>query len=1212
MEVFIRGVPERVTENQFAKSIRPALLELKIYDWQVQKRPGKKFANLTFLNVSDGERFLARHGQAKGVLGREYLPPSATRLMYFAAPLSCTRSNRPPDPLALKSLQMESKARLAWEASNGRNDRDSYTSDDDRLLNVNLVSCGTWAYQGTQPVFLRYFDWVQKGTLKFGKRMATLRFEDGKRVELLLASIVETNIEGLPHPAITLTLSEAPFFFDSTSSPVPLEPDADDILIAMASFGINSRDHHAPKRTRITSLSSRHETMAGSCLVYRIHLEGGSSVEHQTRAMGRARRVLSPIQQLVKVVKPQRSYRAEMKAFLDRLEVVSTTRSPAALPFRVKFQLQALAQNAVLPPSLICALLGDIDAMITRSGPQICAYAIRRLSHELSPRCLQGDFESAGLPAARAVLQRTEARMREGGFLPDAMQSTGSRALIHRVMFTPAGMYLYGPDPISNNRVLRKYSANHDSFIRVQFCDENGEAIRYNANWSNDTIYYSRFKKILNEGFSVAGQRYAFLRFSHSSLRAQSCWFMAPFIHDGSLLYDRHLIRDLGDFSGIRCPAKCAARIGQSFSETPIAVTVTADVVHVVDDIERNGRVYSDGVGTGSNTLLERIWAALPPERTVKPSVFQIRFSGAKGMISLDTRLTGEKLVLRKSMVKFPAPNSLDIEICDAAYRPLPYFLNQQTIKILEDMGVDESFFFFHQNLEVERLQSTTSSPGRASKFLKAHSIGDSIHLPWFIMQLSKMNISFLDDAFLCNVIEMAVMTELRALKYKARIPVKDGYTLFGIMDETGLLEEGQIFCIVEENGLPKIIAGENLVISRSPALHPGDVRCVTGVTVPASSPLMALRNCVCFSSKGNRDLPSQLSGGDLDGDLYQILFDPKARPKYVFEPADYPRPEPIDLGRPIQREDMTDFFITFMATDQLGRIANLHKILADQRNAGVLDPDCIKLAELHSSAVDYSKSGIPVDLTKMPRSNRFRPDFMAPGPNVVVEKAKPLDFGAPPEPRDDEDEDEQINRYYESDKVLGKLFQAIDERKVFSTVQSAVRAGRLHSAERPPSVLEAIWANVYQWSHFVDWRDHVPRAVGIRDEYESIVHDYAVDYGSSFSQPLSEYEVFIGNILGRNGAQSKTQRENSKSLGENFRDALRYIVNRIVKDEGLVSEDALGRSMACFAVGLQTSNAAGDELCIAGGLKVEGRNTPLMTNFQLRFVIQILDLVSD
>ena len=180
-------------------------------------------------------------------------------------------------------------------------------------------------------------------------------------------------------------------------------------------------------------------------------------------------------------------------------------------------------------------------------------------------------------------------------------------------------------------------------------------------------------------------------------------------------------------------------------------------------------------------------------------------------------------------------------------------------------------------------------------------------------------------------------------------------------MDETGVLAEGEVFCIVDEGGLPKVIAGEHLVISRSPALHPGDIRTVRGVRVPNSSPLMQLRNCLCFSSRGSRDLPSQLSGGDLDGDLYQILFDAKARPKRVFTPADYPRPEPVDLGRTVERRDMTDFFITFMATDQLGRIANQHKILADHRESGVLDPDCVKLAELHSTAVDFSKSGIPV-----------------------------------------------------------------------------------------------------------------------------------------------------------------------------------------------------------------------------------------------------------
>jgi hypothetical protein len=276
-------------------------------------------------------------------------------------------------------------------------------------------------------------------------------------------------------------------------------------------------------------------------------------------------------------------------------------------------------------------------------------------------------------------------------------------------------------------------------------------------------------------------------------------------------------------------------------------------------------------------------------------------------MISYDSRLTGAKMLLRKSMVKFPSPESLDIEICDAAYRPLPYYLNHQSIKILEDLGVDEEFFFHHQTKELDRLKLATSTSARASKFLRAHSIGDGVHFPWFIKELSKMGVSYMQDNFLRKVVEVAVLVELRALKYKARIPVDSGFTLHGLMDETGQLKEGEVFCIVEIEGRPLIVTDQDILISRSPALHPGDIQRATAVHVPSGSPLLQLRNCICFSSQGSRDLPSQLSGGDLDGDLYQILFDPRAKPKGFFQPADYPRPEPVDLGRPVTRKDMTD-----------------------------------------------------------------------------------------------------------------------------------------------------------------------------------------------------------------------------------------------------------------------------------------------------------------
>lgn len=103
---------------------------------------------------------------------------------------------------------------------------------------------------------------------------------------------------------------------------------------------------------------------------------------------------------------------------------------------------------------------------------------------------------------------------------------------------------------------------------------------------------------------------------------------MAPFYFKGDLLFDRMLIKGLGDFSRIRCPAKCAARIGQAFSETPTAVTIAPGVAKVIPDVERNGRLFSDGVGTVSKGVLNKIWSRLPATKKGNPVLFQIRYGG--------------------------------------------------------------------------------------------------------------------------------------------------------------------------------------------------------------------------------------------------------------------------------------------------------------------------------------------------------------------------------------------------------------------------------------------------------------------------------------------------------------------------------------------------------------------------------------------------------
>ena len=126
---------------------------------------------------------------------------------------------------------------------------------------------------------------------------------------------------------------------------------------------------------------------------------------------------------------------------------------------------------------------------------------------------------------------------------------------------------------------------------------------------------------------------FQFLGFSHSSLRAQTCWFMAPFVWNEEVRHARAVIRDLGDFTLIRSPAKCAARIGQAFSQTFSSVDLPREAFQPLSEVEKVDslgvrRTFSDGVGTCSKVVLSKIWAAYAQSQVWKPTVVQIRYAG--------------------------------------------------------------------------------------------------------------------------------------------------------------------------------------------------------------------------------------------------------------------------------------------------------------------------------------------------------------------------------------------------------------------------------------------------------------------------------------------------------------------------------------------------------------------------------------------------------
>jgi hypothetical protein len=201
-------------------------------------------------------------------------------------------------------------------------------------------------------------------------------------------------------------------------------------------------------------------------------------------------------------------------------------------------------------------------------------------------------------------------------------------------------------------------------------------------------------------------------------------------------------------------------------------------------------------------------------------------------------------------------------------------------------------------------------------------------------------------------------------------------------MDEYGFLEAHEVYVTIDSSAkgrrFPASPPPGRLIVTRSPALHPGDVQFVENKVPPEGHPLLDLVHCVIFSSKGVRDVPSMLSGGDLDGDIFNIIWDDDiwAGGLRSYQPADYPRQKPVDIGRRVTIEDIANFFVDFMRTDHLGVIATRHMILADQKEKGTLDEDCLRTAALHSTAVDYSKTGVTANLQELPRCNKYRPDL--------------------------------------------------------------------------------------------------------------------------------------------------------------------------------------------------------------------------------------------
>lgn len=170
--------------------------------------------------------------------------------------------------------------------------------------------------------------------------------------------------------------------------------------------------------------------------------------------------------------------------------------------------------------------------------------------------------------------------------------------------------------------------------------------------------------RLLTSGLSLNGMKYHFYGHSNSQLKSKSCILMA-----GSKESVCRHVESLGDFTTMKTVAKKAKRIGLLFSTAHSVLDVDATRCKDIEDIESEGYTFTDGCGLMSPALSRVLAQKLPityRNRRYHPSVFQIRYRGYKGVVSIEPRMArGTWLELRKSMRKFRGTGDMSFAVIE-------------------------------------------------------------------------------------------------------------------------------------------------------------------------------------------------------------------------------------------------------------------------------------------------------------------------------------------------------------------------------------------------------------------------------------------------------------------------------------------------------------------------------------------------------------------
>jgi hypothetical protein len=626
-DVFITGIPLRLGERRLKKDLEPYCQRIGVHACDVhlvRSRPGGlACALLTLPSIQYVNTFIDCYGSRR------------PKIQITVAGLSvhCRRSDRPVrDIHMVLSLVQQQLDALTQQADAVRNPKHKTTRHNDSF-SISGMQCGAWAtdtMNDTVTVFNHRYCLDRPGKLHFRPQSIIIEVDKIQTLSLGAGPVVQRYVLLIHYHNVVqiLTDSKTEVFFSLAYGPKIYRH----VTSVHAIFG------EQLGRERVAGIDPEHEAYAGFSMIYKVRLRNDEDHQRVLRLSKKAG--IPPINPKSIMSLPP------AVEFADAFSiVVGELQNSSAYPFKAAFQLNALVSNGILPPESVLKLLPRVRALASEVGSDITGEVLRSFVEEDFANV--STLDNPQRASAKNLLSMLNYRVEivrkylTKNYLDRQKERESTMEYVHRALITPTGVFFYGPRWEASNRVLRKYEGYQDYFLRVQFCEEDAEQFLHEPRVTADRIlkqFLERLDPAKKMPLVIAGRRYSFLGFSNSSLKSQSCWFMAPFVFEGQMMTPEKVIAQLGDFSKITTPGRYAARVGQAFSDTIGSAHVQAEEEMMADEVERpddegKRRIFSDGVGKVSMQMVERIWNSSEPIDNAKPTVFQIRYAGAKGVV---------------------------------------------------------------------------------------------------------------------------------------------------------------------------------------------------------------------------------------------------------------------------------------------------------------------------------------------------------------------------------------------------------------------------------------------------------------------------------------------------------------------------------------------------------------------------------------------------